>query len=173
MKSILRNIKMIMMDVDGVMTDGKIIFSSSGAELKEFNIQDGMAISLAKMAGLKTAIITGRSSEMVKRRAEELNYDYVSQGTDKKLAAYDICVNQFKLSDEQVCYIGDDLPDIPILLKVGFPVAVANARDELKSFCQYTTQNNGGSGAVREVLEMILKAQGKFEDLIKQIEAWK
>ena len=173
MKSILKNIKMILMDVDGVMTNGNIIFSSSCAEIKEFNIQDGMAISLAKLGGLKTGVITGRSSEMVKRRAEELNYDYVSQGIDKKLAAYDICVNRFNLSNEEICYIGDDLPDIPILLKAGFPVAVANARDELKSFCQYTTQNPGGSGAVREVVEMILKAQEKFEDLIKQIEKWK
>ena len=136
MNDILKNIKMVLMDVDGVMTNGKIIYSSDGQELKEFDIQDGMAISLARRAGLKTGIITGRTSEMVKRRAEELKYDYVTQGNDKKLGSYNICLNQFKLSNDEVCYIGDDLPDIPVLLNVGFPVAVANARDELKSFCQ-------------------------------------
>lgn len=166
----LKKIKMILMDVDGVMTDGKIIFTSSGEEIKEFNIQDGMAITLARMGGLKTGIITGRKSEMVKRRSTELKYDYVTQGNDKKLASYNICLKQFKLSNEEVCYIGDDLPDIPILLKAGFPVAVANARDELKSFCQYTTVQSGGNGAVREVVEMILKAQNKFDDLLMQIE---
>lgn len=156
------------MDVDGVMTDGKIVYSSSGEELKQFDIQDGLAISMAREAGLQTGIITSRASEMVKRRAEELKYDYVSQGTEKKLPAYEICLNTFKLSDEQVCYIGDDLLDIPVLKRVGFAVAVANARDELKEFCHYITDRTGGNGVVREVVEKILKTQGKLIQFINR-----
>jgi 3-deoxy-D-manno-octulosonate 8-phosphate phosphatase (KDO 8-P phosphatase) len=157
------------MDVDGVLTDGKIIFSSSGEELKMFDIQDGMGIAMAHRAGFKTGIITSRTSSMVKRRARELKINYVSQGTEKKLEAYEICLNQLKINDEDVCYIGDDLLDIPVLKRVGFSVAVANSRDELKEFCNYVTEHKGGGGAVREVIEKILKAQGKFTEVLQQI----
>ncbi len=166
----IKKIKMILMDVDGVLTDGKIIFTSDGTELKEFNIQDGMGITLARMAGLKTGIITGRESIMVQRRAEELKYDIISQGSFKKFARYEEIKKQFGLSDDEVCYIGDDLPDIPILKKVGFSVAVANARDELKKIAHYTTTLSGGEGAVREVIDLILKGQDKFNELIEEIE---
>jgi len=166
----LNIIKMVLMDVDGVLTDGKIIFTSDGTEIKEFNIQDGMGITLARMAGLKTGIITGRESKMVQRRAEELKYDVISQGSLKKLPRYEEIKKQFGLSNEEVCYIGDDLPDIPILKKVGFSVAVANAREELKSISDFTTTTFGGEGAVREVIDKILKTQGKLEKLIKEIE---
>ncbi len=166
----IKKIKMILMDVDGVLTDGKIIFTSDGAELKEFNIQDGMGITLARMAGLKTGIITGRESIMVQRRAEELKYDIISQGSFKKFARYEEIKKQFGLSDDEVCYIGDDLPDIPILKKAGFSVAVANARNELKKIAHYTTTLSGGEGAVREVIDLILKGQDKFNELIEEIE---
>ena len=152
------------MDVDGVMTDGKIIFTSSGEEIKAFDIQDGMGITLARRAGLKTGIITGRSSEMVKRRAAELNYDVVMQGDDDKLAQYEKIKKQFNLSDEEICYIGDDVPDLPVLKKVGFAVAVATARDELKQICDYITKRDGGHSAVREVIDKILTYQGKSFD---------
>ncbi len=170
MQSDLKKIKMILMDVDGVLTDGKIIFTSDGTELKEFNIQDGMGITLARMAGLKTGIITGRESIMVQRRAEELKYDIISQGSFKKFARYEEIKKQFALSDDEVCYIGDDLPDIPVLKKVGFSVAVANARDELKKIAHFTTTLSGGEGAVREVIDLILKGQDKFNELIEEIE---
>lgn len=160
----LNKIKMILMDVDGVMTDGKIIFTSSGEEIKAFDIQDGMGITLARRAGLKTGIITGRSSEMVKRRAAELNYDVVMQGDDDKLAQYEKIKKQFNLSDEEICYIGDDIPDLPVLQKVGFAVAVATARDELKQICDYITKRDGGHSAVREVIDKILTYQGKSFD---------
>lgn len=160
---------MILMDVDGVLTDGKIIFTSAGTEIKEFNIQDGMAITLARMAGLKTGVITGRESKMVQRRAEELGYDFISQGNTKKLPRYEEIKKQFGFSNEEVCYIGDDLPDMPILKKVGFSVAVANARDELKAISDYTTEKSGGNGAVREVIDKILKAQGIFDKLVEKI----
>ena len=169
MKKNLKKIKMILMDVDGVLTDGKIIFTSAGTEIKEFNIQDGMAITLARMAGLKTGVITGRESKMVQQRAEELGYDFISQGNTKKFSRYEEIKKQFGFSNEEVCYIGDDLPDMPILKKVGFSVAVANARDELKAISDYTTEKSGGNGAVREVIDKILKAQGIFDKLVEKI----
>lgn len=162
----LKKIKMIVMDVDGVMTDGQIIFTSSGEEIKAFDIQDGMGITLARKAGLKTGIITGRTSDMVRRRAKELHYDYVSQGNDDKHLKYDEVKKQFKLTDEEICYIGDDIPDIPVLKKSGFSVAVANARDEVKRYCDYITQSDGGHGAVREVIDKILISQQKLSKLL-------
>ena len=150
------------MDVDGVLTDGKLYFTSSGKEIKAFDIQDGMGITLARKAGLKTGIITGRSSAMVTQRAKELKYDVVMQGDDDKLAQYQKIKEQFNLADEEICYIGDDIPDVPVLEKVGFSVAVANARDELKQFCDYITERDGGHSAVREVIDKILLSQGKL-----------
>jgi 3-deoxy-D-manno-octulosonate 8-phosphate phosphatase (KDO 8-P phosphatase) len=169
MKSKLLNIKLLLMDVDGVLTNGEIIYGSSGEELKQFNIQDGMGITLARMAGLKTGIITGRESEMVKWRAEELKIDFISQGNSNKLKPYKEIQNKAGLRDEEIAYIGDDLPDLSILKRVGFSVAVANARDEVKAVCDYVTVAEGGHGAVREIIEMILKRQEKFFDLIEEL----
>ncbi|HID37928.1 MAG TPA: 3-deoxy-D-manno-octulosonate 8-phosphate phosphatase [Calditrichaeota bacterium] len=169
MKSKLVKIKLILMDVDGVLTDGEIIYSSDGAEIKKFNVQDGMGITLARMAGLKTGIITGRISEMVKRRAEELKFDIVSQGSFNKLPRYEQIKQQFNLTDEEIAYIGDDILDLSILKKVGFSAAVANARDEVKAICDYVTIHQGGQGAVREVIDKILIRQDKLGDLIKQL----
>ena len=169
MKSKLLNIKLLLMDVDGVLTSGDIIYSSSGEELKKFNIQDGMGITLARMAGLKTGIITGRVSDMVKRRAEELKFNIISQGNFNKLKPYEEIRDQENLKDEEIAYIGDDLLDLCILNKVGFSVAVANARDEVKAICDYVTIAEGGNGAVREVIEKILKRQEKFFDLIEEL----
>ena len=121
-----------------------------------------MGITLARKAGLKTGIITGRSSAMVTQRAKELKYDVVMQGDDDKLAQYQKIKEQFNLADEEICYIGDDIPDVPVLEKVGFSVAVANARDELKQFCDYITERDGGHSAVREVIDKILLSQGKL-----------
>jgi len=169
MKLKLEKIKLILMDVDGVLTTGKIIYSASGDELKEFDIQDGMGITLARMAGLKTGIITGRTSPMVQRRAEELKYDIISQGSFDKLPRYSEIRDQAGLSDAEICYIGDDVLDLSILKRVGFSVAVANAQDVVKARCDYTTTHRGGDGAVRESIEKILKAQGKWHGLIDKL----
>ncbi|MGD9898235.1 MAG: KdsC family phosphatase [Calditrichaceae bacterium] len=169
MKSKLVKIKMILMDVDGVLTDGGIIYTSSGDELKIFNVQDGMGITLARMGGLKTGIITGRNSELVRRRAEELNFDIVSQGSFDKLGPYRDIKKQFNLKDEEICYIGDDVLDLSILNRVGFSVAVSNARDEVKAACDYITDARGGNGAVREVIDKILKRQEKLHNLIEEL----
>jgi 3-deoxy-D-manno-octulosonate 8-phosphate phosphatase (KDO 8-P phosphatase) len=169
MREKISKIKMILMDVDGVLTNGEIIYSSSGDELKMFHVQDGMGITLARMAGLKTGIVTGRMSALVERRAHELNIDVVSQGNFKKLPEYERIKRDFELKDEEICYIGDDVLDIPILKRVGFSVAVANARDEVKAICDYVTVAEGGKGAVREVIDRILKWQNKLHSIIDEL----
>ncbi len=150
------------MDVDGVMTDGRIIYDGDGKELKFFDVQDGYAISRARRAGLKTAIISARGCRAVKARAKDLKFDQVYLNASPKVAAFDKMLKVFAVKDEEVCYIGDDLPDLDILRRVGFPVAVANAAAELRPAALYVTQRPGGRGAVRETLEMILKAQGQW-----------
>ena len=169
MRQKISQIKMILMDVDGVLTPGEIIYTSSGDELKMFNVQDGLGITLARLAGLKTGIITGRMSPLVKRRAEELRVDVLSQGSFKKLPEYERIKQDLDLQDHEICYIGDDVLDIPILKKVGFSVAVANARDEVKAICDYVTVAEGGKGAVREVIDRILKWQKKLHAIIDEL----
>jgi 3-deoxy-D-manno-octulosonate 8-phosphate phosphatase (KDO 8-P phosphatase) len=168
MKEKLKPIKMILMDVDGVMTGGEIIYSSSGEELKVFNIHDGMGMAMARMAGLKTGIITSRMSEMVRRRAEELKVDAVVQGQINKLAAYEEIKARFNLTDADIAYIGDDLVDLCILKRVGFSAAVADARQAVKIASDYVTAAGGGRGAVREVVDLILESQDKLDRLVAQ-----
>ncbi|MFZ0727317.1 MAG: HAD hydrolase family protein [Desulfobacterales bacterium] len=170
MQEKLLQIKMILMDVDGVLTGGEIIYSSSGDELKIFNIHDGMGIALARMAGLKTGIITGRMSEMVRRRAEELKIDAVVQGQARKLAAYEDLKLRYALADADIAFIGDDLPDLCILKRAGFGAAVADAREAVKRASHYVTAAAGGCGAVREVIDLILGSQGKLEQLERQLQ---
>ena len=169
MKQKLKKIKMVLFDVDGVLTDGSIVYTDKGTELKSFNIQDGMGITLARKSGLLTGIITGRLSSMVSRRAEELKIDTVSQGSFNKLIPYLEILKKHNLSDEEICYIGDDIVDMVLLNRVGFSAAVANAREEVKAICDYITVAAGGHGAVREVIDLVLKRQGKFDVIIDSI----
>ncbi len=150
------------MDVDGVMTDGRIVYDGAGKELKFFDVQDGYAIARARRAGLKTAIISARGCRAVKARAKDLKFDRVYLNASPKVAAYDRMLKVFAVKDEDVCYIGDDIPDLDILRRAGCAVAVANAAAELRPVAHYVTQRSGGRGAVRETLEMILKAQGQW-----------
>jgi len=159
----IKKIKAALFDVDGVMTDGGIIFDSNGYEVKKFNTQDGLGIFLAREAGLLTGIITGRSSEVVERRAQELNVHFLSMGKKNKLNPYNEYKRQFNLADEEVAFIGDDLLDLPIMLHCGFAVCVYNGVDYVKERAHYVTKASGGMGAVREVIELILKCQGKWE----------
>jgi len=169
LKKKLKQIKMILFDVDGVLSNGAITYLDDGTEIKSFHVQDGMGITLARMAGLKTGIITGRESQTVKKRADELKIDVLSQGSFNKLEPYLNISKQFSVTDEEICYIGDDILDIPVLDRVGFSVAVANAREEVKAICDYVTVLRGGNGAVREVIDLILKRQGKFEKLLNEL----
>ena len=160
---------MILFDVDGVLCSGDISYSDDGTEIKTFDVQDGMGVTLARLAGLKTGIITGRKSKAIDRRAEELKIDIVLQGSFDKLDPYLDIKRRYKISDNEICYIGDDVLDIPVLSHVGFSVAVANAREEVKAICDYCTVANGGRGAVREVIDLILKRQGKFDKLLRTL----
>ena len=165
MNNDLNNVKMVIMDVDGVLTDGKIIIDANGVESKAFYVQDGSAITYLHRAGMKTAIISGRNSEVVELRAKELSIEDVYLGIHKKMDAYEEILKKHKLKDNEICYIGDDLIDLPILRKVGFSVAVPNAPLEVKERVSYITDAPGGYGAIREVTEKILKSQGKWKEI--------
>ncbi|WP_457628088.1 KdsC family phosphatase [Persephonella sp.] len=167
LKEIFSGIKWFIMDVDGVLTDGSIIYDSEGRELKVFSVKDGMGITLLHRAGIKTAIITSRNSPMVQRRAGELGITEVIQGASDKLELYSRLKEKEGFSDKEVLYIGDDYVDLPVMKVVGLPVTVPDAPVELKDTALYVTKRHGGKGAVREVAEMLLKAQGKFDEVIK------
>jgi 3-deoxy-D-manno-octulosonate 8-phosphate phosphatase (KDO 8-P phosphatase) len=159
-------IRLILVDVDGVLTDGHIYLQSlpdgSAAEMKVFSAHDGAGLKLARLAGLRTGLITGRGSAAVARRARELEMDFVSQTPDEKLSAYREILHRAGLKDRDVAYVGDDLPDLPVLARVGLAIAVANAVPEVRKAAHFTTHRSGGAGAVREVVELVLKAQGKW-----------
>ena len=166
------HIRLILMDVDGVLTDGHIFLQSlpdgTAAEMKVFNAHDGAGLKLARAAGLRTGLITGRGSAAVARRARELEMDFVYQTPDKKLSAYREILRRARLDDRDVAYVGDDLPDLPVLARVGLAVAVANAVPEVRKAAQFITQRPGGAGAVREVVEFVLRAQGKWAKAIRK-----
>lgn len=145
------------MDVDGVMTDGGVYLIGEKDEMKRFDIQDGMGITLIQAAGIKTAIITGRQSIVVDRRAKELKMAEVFQGYADKTEALDFLVQKYLITADEVAYIGDDVQDIPLLMRVGLPIAVQNARQNVKDICRYVTSASGGHGAVREVVEWMLE----------------
>ena len=164
----LKKLKAIAMDVDGVLTEGIIHLDSRGEELKAFNALDGLGIVLAKRSGLTIVFISARSSKALTLRVKELGIDALYQNRVEKLQAFDSFLKQFHLTPHEVCYIGDDLVDIPILKRVGFPVAVLNAVNEVKKCAKYVTKLQGGRGAVREVIEKIMKAQGTWEKQIQK-----
>jgi 3-deoxy-D-manno-octulosonate 8-phosphate phosphatase (KDO 8-P phosphatase) len=163
-----RKTRLLIMDVDGVLTDGRIIMDGLGHELKEFDVKDGHGIVMAHRAHLQTALISGRESETTARRAQELGIDLVFQKIWNKLEVYDRILSDTKLTHEEVAYMGDDLVDIPLLRRVGLGIAVADAVDEVKAVAHMITQRAGGQGAVREVIELILRAQGHWDTLIQR-----
>jgi 3-deoxy-D-manno-octulosonate 8-phosphate phosphatase (KDO 8-P phosphatase) len=165
----VKRIKMLLLDVDGVMTDGGVILGPGDLELKRFGAQDGVGIALAKVAGLKIGIITGRNTDAVKRRARELKIDVVQQGIFYKEEGYEKILEKFGLKDEEVAYMGDDLLDIPVLQRVGFAVAVANGVEEVKKVSHYVTKKKGGEGAVREVVDLLLDRMGKKEAILASV----
>ncbi|MGC3970028.1 MAG: HAD hydrolase family protein [Pirellulales bacterium] len=159
-------IELILADVDGVLTDGSIIFTNEGIEIKRFNIQDGLGIKLWQRAGGKFGLITGRNSHIVNVRAGELGIEIVRQGAERKLPAAREIAAQLGLEAAQVCYIGDDLPDLPALKYAGLGVAVGNGCVDVRQAADYVTTLPGGAGAVREVIELILRAQQRWDDVI-------
>jgi len=166
-KKKLLKIKVLVMDVDGVLTDGRIIVDSHGKEIKIFDVKDGFGLVLLKRAGLKTAIISARRAEAVTARATDLKIEKIYQDARQKIDAYENLLKELSVRDDEVCFMGDDLPDLPVLKRVGFAVTVPNGVAEVKERCDYITKNDGGEGAVREVVELILKAQGKWKSLVE------
>lgn len=165
MQQQLAKIQLLLLDVDGVMTDGRIIYDNLGNELKAFDVKDGHGLKLLQRAGITVGIITGRRSEVVSRRAAELGIELVFQGAKRKLTPYLEILQQQNLRDDQVAYIGDDVVDLPILRRVGFSVTVADAVPEVVQRVDYVTARPGGRGAVREVCDLLLKASGKWDEL--------
>jgi 3-deoxy-D-manno-octulosonate 8-phosphate phosphatase (KDO 8-P phosphatase) len=161
-----RRIKLLLMDCDGVLTDGRLWLTADGDEQKTFDVRDGQGISLCHRAGLKTGIISGRTSSAVDRRAEDLKMAYVRQYAKDKVRALDEILREARLSEDECAYIGDDLGDVPVLQRVELAIAVADAVAETKQVAHYVTRSPGGRGAVREVCEIILKAQGRWEELM-------
>jgi 3-deoxy-D-manno-octulosonate 8-phosphate phosphatase (KDO 8-P phosphatase) len=171
-----RNIKLFLMDVDGTLTDGGICLISSTAaeaseqatvlEMKVFDAQDGQGLSLAHTMGIQTGFITGRQSPAVAKRAAELEITFVYLGQGNKIHAFEECVRKAGVTEQEVAYLGDDLPDIPLAKRAGLAVCVANGAPELKAVCHYTTRRLGGKGAAREVVELILKSQGRWEQAV-------
>jgi 3-deoxy-D-manno-octulosonate 8-phosphate phosphatase (KDO 8-P phosphatase) len=159
-------IKLLILDVDGVLTDGHIIFGHDGELMKNFHSQDGLGIAAAHKAGLKTAIITGRESQIVHLRSSELKIMDVYQGSMNKVEAFTALLAKYSLKAEEVAYVGDDLIDLPVMVQVGLSCAVANAVEEVKKHAHLVTNHRGGQGAVREVVEFILKSQGKWDDIV-------
>ena len=161
-----QKIKLLLLDVDGVLTDGRLYYGNSGEELKAFDIQDGLGIKLLQSAGIKVGIITGRSSDLVKRRAKELSIDPVIQGREDKLTALNELLKDMNFNLEEIAFVGDDLPDLAVVHRVGLGITPANGNHILASQALWQTKKSGGNGAVREVAELILIAQGKLESLL-------
>jgi YrbI family 3-deoxy-D-manno-octulosonate 8-phosphate phosphatase len=163
-----KKVELILSDVDGVLTDGGIIFDNQGIETKRFHVRDGMGIKLWQRAGFKFGILTARTSNVVQLRANELGVDVIRQGVDAKLLAAKQVLEELDVTPEQVCYIGDDLPDLPLILAVGFGVAVADAAADVRAAAEHITQLSGGQGAVRETIEFILQQKGLWEGMIRK-----
>ena len=161
-------VSLLVLDVDGVLTDGRIVYADYGDELKAFDIQDGAGLVFWNRAGLKSAIITGRTSRLVKRRAKDMQVDVLVQGRILKLPVYEQLLRKFRLRDEQVCAIGDDLMELPMLRRAGLAVAVPAAVEEVKRISHYVTRRPGGRGAVREVVDIILKAKGLWDQVLQR-----
>lgn len=162
----LQKIKLFMVDVDGVMTDGRIVYGDHGDELKFFDVQDGFGLVMLTRAGLKTVMITAKRSRVNVRRAKEVKITKLYQGATDKLAVYEKILKKFRVSDAEVLYVGDDLIDLPVLKRAGFSAAVANALPEIKERTHYVTERPGGRGAIRELSDLLLKAQGKWSEAI-------
>lgn len=166
LSEIAKNIKMLILDVDGVLTDGGIILDNEGNEYKSFHVRDGHGIKMLIHAGIHVAIITGRHSKVVERRAHELGITEVFQKCRDKRIAYKKLIEQYSLKDKEVAYIGDDIVDAPIMALVGFPVAVADATEDTKGYALLVTKSRGGRGAVREVSDFILKSKGIWQEMV-------
>jgi len=168
-------IKVVLMDVDGTVTDGSVTLLSqsdgSALEIKTFDAHDGQGMSLARTAGLRMGVITGRESAALRRRMKELNVEFVYEKQPHKIAAYEDVLKKAGVNEDEVAYLGDDLPDLTVMRRVGLAVAVGNAAPEVKRSAHYTTVRHGGKGAARELVELILKCKGIWDEMIDKARA--
>jgi YrbI family 3-deoxy-D-manno-octulosonate 8-phosphate phosphatase len=167
LRSRCQPLKLLISDVDGVLTDGRLYYDASGGEAKAFHIRDGLGIKLWQKAGHRFAIVTARKSRIVTARAAELGIEIVRQGCEDKSSAVREIIAELGMEPRETCYIGDDLPDLAAIRHVGLGIAVADACDEVRQAAGYITQCTGGAGAVRELIEMILKSQNKWDQTIR------
>jgi 3-deoxy-D-manno-octulosonate 8-phosphate phosphatase (KDO 8-P phosphatase) len=161
----IRLIRLLILDVDGVMTDGRIIMDYAGREIKNFDVKDGHGIKVLMRYGIDVVLVTGRRSTVVEHRARDLGISEVHQGVTNKLEIVDTILRNRSLNYEHIAFVGDDIVDIPLLRRVGFSAAVADAAEDVKKCADYVTIKKGGRGAVREVCEVILKAKGEWTDV--------
>jgi 3-deoxy-D-manno-octulosonate 8-phosphate phosphatase (KDO 8-P phosphatase) len=166
----IRSLKLLILDVDGVLTDGEGIMDDGGREMKHFNVRDGHGLKMLMRSGVEVVFLTGRQSAVVEHRARDLGVREVHQGAKNKLDWYPEIVVKRDLSGSQVGYVGDDVVDVPFMKRVGFAVAVADAADDVRRMAHYVTDKKGGRGAVREVCDMILKIQGTWDEVAKKYE---
>jgi 3-deoxy-D-manno-octulosonate 8-phosphate phosphatase (KDO 8-P phosphatase) len=161
-----KKIKMLVLDVDGVLTDGRIIYDSSGRDMKFFEVHDGLGVYCLKKAGIKTILVTAKGSRAIRPRARDMQVEGVYENIFPKTVVLERILKKYGLNAEEVCFVGDDLVDLCLMRKAGLSIAVFNAVPEIKQAASYVTLRRGGHGAVREVAELILKAQGKWEGIV-------
>jgi len=161
-----KKIKCLICDVDGVLTNGSLYIDNFGNELKAFNVQDGMGLKLLMAAGIEVAVITTSQNEVIEQRMDQLGIRNYFKGQVDKSAAFNELKARLNLGNDAIAYVGDDLPDLPIIMQVGLGIAVANAVSQVKEFAYWQTEKSGGSGAVREVCDLILKAQGSLDSAL-------
>ena len=160
-------VRFFIMDVDGILTDGRIIYDNKGNGYKFFDVKDGFGIALLRRAGIESAIITAKKSKAVARRAKDFKLKYLYQNCHDKLKTFSELSDRLSLRPENICYMGDDLLDMPVMKRVGFAVSVPDAVEEAQGAAHYVTQRRGGRGAVREVCDLIIKTQGKWDEIVK------
>lgn len=159
-------VRLLLLDVDGVLTDGRIVYDSCGRDMKFFDVHDGLGVYILKKAGIKTILITAKGSRAIRPRARDMGVEEVFEDISPKSAVLDKILKKYRVSIDQVCFVGDDLVDLCLMRRVGFPVAVFNAAADIKQTAAYITVREGGRGAVREVAELILKSQGKWKEIV-------
>ena len=161
-----KKIRLVISDVDGVLTTGALFYGPNGTEIKDFNVHDGLGMRLLQESGVPIAIITARTSEAVTKRMQDLEITHVYQGQKNKLAAYEDLKKKMNLSDGEIAYIGDDLPDLPLLIRAGLSISVANAPKVVQENVALVTRAGGGEGAMRELCDIIMKAQGTYHSIL-------
>jgi 3-deoxy-D-manno-octulosonate 8-phosphate phosphatase (KDO 8-P phosphatase) len=162
-----KNIRLVIFDVDGVLTTGALTYRPDGSEDKTFHVQDGMGMRMLASSGIHVAIITARNSPVVEKRMQDLNIEHVYQGYSDKIIAFEDVKKKLNMQDHEIAYMGDDLPDLPVMLRVGLSISVPNGASIIQQHANYVTKKKGGKGAVRELSDLILQAQNKYDVLIK------